>query len=111
MLRALRYDTVLRVTRYVAIRAPGLTILLRLLNYHITTYCVTLGYTTVGLIMMFLLVFMSFRIFCCIGVRLLWLIFWLRVISFCCLSLSSFRKRLFGFQLPVGLEVGANFLV
>jgi hypothetical protein len=89
VLRALRYDTVLRVTRYVAIRAPGLTILLRLLNYHITTYCVTLGYTTVGLIM----------------------IFWLRVISFCCLSLSSFRKRLFGFQLPVGLEVGANFLV
>ena len=46
MLRALRYDTVLRVTRYVAIRAPGLTILLRLLNYHITTYWMTLGYTT-----------------------------------------------------------------
>jgi hypothetical protein len=37
---------VLRVTRYVAIRAPGLTILLSLLNYHMTTYCVTLGYTT-----------------------------------------------------------------
>jgi hypothetical protein len=46
VLRALRYDTVLRVTHYVAIHAPGLTILLSLLNYHITAYCVTLGYTT-----------------------------------------------------------------
>jgi hypothetical protein len=46
VLRALRYDTVLRVTRYVPIRTPGLTILSSLLNYHITTYCVTLGYTT-----------------------------------------------------------------
>jgi hypothetical protein len=46
VLRALRYDTVLRFIRYVAIRAPGLTILLSLLNYQITTYCVTLGYTT-----------------------------------------------------------------
>jgi hypothetical protein len=46
VLRALRYDTVLRIMRYVAIRAPGLTILLSLLNYLITTYCVTLGYTT-----------------------------------------------------------------
>jgi len=44
--RALRYDTVLHVTRYVAIRAPGLTILLSLLNYHMIAYCVTLGYTT-----------------------------------------------------------------
>jgi hypothetical protein len=42
----LRYDTVLRVTRYVAIHAPGLTILLSLPNYHIMTYCMTLGYTT-----------------------------------------------------------------
>ena len=46
MLRALRYDTVLRVTRYVAIRVPGLTILLSLPNYYITTYCIMLGYTT-----------------------------------------------------------------
>jgi hypothetical protein len=46
VLRALRYDTVLRVTRYVAIRAPGLTILLSLPNYHIMIYCMTLGYTT-----------------------------------------------------------------
>jgi hypothetical protein len=45
--RALCYDTVLRVTRYVAIRAPGLTILLSLPNYYITTYCMMLGYTTV----------------------------------------------------------------
>ncbi len=47
MLRASRYDTVLRVTRYVPIRAPVLTILLSLPNYHITTYWITLGYTTV----------------------------------------------------------------
>ena len=46
MLRTFRYDTVLRVTRYVAIRAPGLTILLSLPNYHITIYCMMLGYTT-----------------------------------------------------------------
>jgi len=46
VLRASRYDTVLRVTRYVAIRAPGLTILLSLPNYHITTYWIMLGYTT-----------------------------------------------------------------
>ena len=46
MLRALRYDTVLRGTRYVAIRAPGLTILLSLPSYHIMTYCMMLGYTT-----------------------------------------------------------------
>ena len=46
MLRALRYDTVLRIMRYVAIRAPGLTILLSLPNYHITTYRMTLGYAT-----------------------------------------------------------------
>jgi hypothetical protein len=46
VLHALRYDTVLRVTRYVAIRAPGLTILLSLPNYHIMTYCMMLGYTT-----------------------------------------------------------------
>ena len=46
MLRASRYDTVLRVTRYVAIRAPVLTILLSLPNYYVTTYLVTLGYTT-----------------------------------------------------------------
>ena len=39
-------DTVLRVTRYVDIRAPGITILLSLPNYHITTYCIALGYTT-----------------------------------------------------------------
>jgi hypothetical protein len=44
--RALRYDTVLRVTRYVAIRAPGLTILLSLPNYYIMIYCMMLGYTT-----------------------------------------------------------------
>jgi len=37
---------VLRVTRYVAIRAPVLTILLSLPNYYVTTYLVTLGYTT-----------------------------------------------------------------
>jgi hypothetical protein len=37
---------VLRVTRYVAIRAPVLTILLSLPNYYVTTYWVTLGYTT-----------------------------------------------------------------
>jgi hypothetical protein len=42
----LRYDTVLRVMRYVAIRTPGLTILLSLPNYHIMSYCMTLGYTT-----------------------------------------------------------------
>ena len=48
MLRAKRYDTVLRVTRYVAIRAPVLTILLSLPNYYVTTYLVTLGYTTAG---------------------------------------------------------------
>ena len=46
MLRALRYDTVLRVMHYVTIRAPGLTILLSLPNYHITTYHMMLGYTT-----------------------------------------------------------------
>jgi len=46
VLRALRYDTVLRVYRYVAIRALGLTILLSLPNYQITTYCIMLGYTT-----------------------------------------------------------------
>jgi hypothetical protein len=46
VLHASRYDTVLRVTRYVAIRAPGLTILLSLPNYYIMTYCITLGYTT-----------------------------------------------------------------
>jgi hypothetical protein len=46
VLRASRYDTVLRVTHYVAIRAPGLTILLSLPNYYITTYCMMLGYTT-----------------------------------------------------------------
>jgi len=46
VLHASRYDTVLRVTRYVAICAPGLTILLSLPNYYITTYCMTLGYTT-----------------------------------------------------------------
>jgi hypothetical protein len=46
VLRALRYDTMLRVTHYVAIRAPGLTILLSLPNYHIMTYCIMLGYTT-----------------------------------------------------------------
>jgi hypothetical protein len=39
---------VLRVTRYVAIRAPVLTILLSLPNYYVTTYLVTLGYTTFG---------------------------------------------------------------
>jgi hypothetical protein len=48
VLCALRFDTVLCVTRYVAIFAPGLTILFSLLNYHITTYCVTLRYTTDG---------------------------------------------------------------
>jgi hypothetical protein len=48
VLRALRYDTVLRVTCYVAICMPGLTILLSLPNYHITTYCIMLGYTTVA---------------------------------------------------------------
>jgi hypothetical protein len=37
---------VLCVTRYVAICAPGLTILLSLLTYHIMTYCITLGCTT-----------------------------------------------------------------
>jgi hypothetical protein len=46
VLRASRYDTVLRVTRYVAIRTPGLTILLSLPDYHITTYHMMLGYTT-----------------------------------------------------------------
>jgi hypothetical protein len=46
VLRALRYDTVLRVMRYIAIRAPGLTILLSLPNYYVTTYLVTLGYRT-----------------------------------------------------------------
>jgi hypothetical protein len=46
VLRASRYDTVLRVTRYVAIRVPGLTKLLSLPNYYITTYCIMLGYTT-----------------------------------------------------------------
>ena len=46
MLHASRYDTVLRVTHYVAIRAPVLTILLSLPNYHMTTYWITLGYTT-----------------------------------------------------------------
>jgi hypothetical protein len=46
VLRTSRYDTVLRVTRYVAIHAPGLTILLSLPNYYIMTYCITLGYTT-----------------------------------------------------------------
>jgi hypothetical protein len=46
VLRTFHYDTVLRVTRYVAIRAPGLTILLSLPNYQITTYWMTLGYTT-----------------------------------------------------------------
>jgi len=46
VLRASRYDTVLRVTRYVAIRPPVLTILLSLPYYHITTYWMTLGYTT-----------------------------------------------------------------
>jgi hypothetical protein len=39
---------VLRVTRYVAIRAPVLTILLSLPNYYVTTYWVTLGYTTLS---------------------------------------------------------------
>jgi len=38
---------VLRVTRYVAIRAPVLTILLSLPSYYVTTYLVMLGYTTV----------------------------------------------------------------
>jgi hypothetical protein len=47
VLRTSRYDTVLRVTCYVAIRAPVLTILLSLPNYHITTYWITLGYTTI----------------------------------------------------------------
>jgi hypothetical protein len=47
VLRTLRYDTVLCVTGYVAIRTPGLTILLSLPNYYITTYCITLGYTTI----------------------------------------------------------------
>jgi hypothetical protein len=51
VLRASRYDTVLRVTRYVAIRAPVLTILLSLPNYHITTYWMMLGYTTTAVIM------------------------------------------------------------
>jgi hypothetical protein len=46
VLRTFRYDAVLRVTRYVAIRAPGLTILLSLPNYQITTYWMMLGYTT-----------------------------------------------------------------
>jgi hypothetical protein len=46
VLRTCRYDTVLRVTRYGAIRAPGLTILLSLPNNHIMTYCMMLGYTT-----------------------------------------------------------------
>ena len=46
MLRASRYDTVLRVTPYVTIRAPVLTILLSLPNYHMTTYWIMLGYTT-----------------------------------------------------------------
>jgi hypothetical protein len=46
VLRTLRYDTVLRVAHYVTIRAPGLTILLSLPNYHITIYCMMLGYTT-----------------------------------------------------------------
>jgi hypothetical protein len=46
VLRALRYNTVLRVMRYVAIRMPGLTILLSLPNYNITTYCIAPGYTT-----------------------------------------------------------------
>jgi hypothetical protein len=32
--------------RYVAICVPGLTILLSFPYYYITTYCVTLGYTT-----------------------------------------------------------------
>jgi hypothetical protein len=57
VLRALRYDAVLHVTRYVAIRAPGLTILLSLPNYHITTYCMTLGYTTI--IRRYLLIFIN----------------------------------------------------
>jgi len=39
---------VLRVTRYAASRAPVLTILLSLPNYYVTTYWVTLGYTTTG---------------------------------------------------------------
>jgi hypothetical protein len=46
VLGASRYDTVLRVTRYVAIRTPGLTILLSLPNYYITTYRMMLGDTT-----------------------------------------------------------------
>jgi hypothetical protein len=46
VLRDLRYDMVLHVTCYVAIRAPGLTILLSFPYYYITTYCITLGYTT-----------------------------------------------------------------
>jgi hypothetical protein len=32
--------------RYVAIHAPGLTILLSLPNYQMMTYCMMLGYTT-----------------------------------------------------------------
>jgi hypothetical protein len=62
VLRASRYDTVLRVTRYVAIRAPGLTILLSLPNYHITTYWITLGYTTPSLVVHVVYVFGGCRV-------------------------------------------------